>query len=110
MIKILFVLALSLFLSCADSPNKRKAVANLDYSSLKPSIDIKQTRLKANEALLFCKKKKFNTGFCVLIDMSLHSGVNRFLVWDFKKDTLIKSFFGRSRMRKFSMELRLFKK
>jgi len=92
MIKILFVLALSLFLSCADSKNKRKALANIDYSTVEPSIDLKQTHLKANEALLFCKKKKFNASFCVLIDMSLHSGVNRFFVWDFKKDTLIKSF------------------
>lgn len=33
-----------------------------------------------------------NTSFCVLIDMSLHSGVKRFLVWDFNEDTITHSF------------------
>jgi hypothetical protein len=33
-----------------------------------------------------------NTQFCILIDMGMHSGLNRFLVWDFQKDTLKYSF------------------
>jgi hypothetical protein len=58
----------------------------------KPSINIESTRMKAKEALLFCKTKKFNTEFCVLIDMSLHSGVKRFIVWDFKKNKISNRF------------------
>lgn len=58
----------------------------------KPAVNIQSTRVKAKQALAFCKAKKFNTNFCILIDMSLHSGVKRFLVWDFKKDTITHAF------------------
>src|SRR6218665_110858 len=53
---------------------------------------IQKTRQKAAEALAYCKAKKMNTGFCILIDMSLHSGLKRFFVWDFLKDTVSYSF------------------
>jgi hypothetical protein len=58
----------------------------------KPTIDIESTRAKASLALEFCKTKNFNTDFCILIDMSLHSGVKRFMVWDFKKDDIANAF------------------
>lgn len=58
----------------------------------KPAIKIESTRAKAKQALEFCSAKKYNTNFCILIDMSMHSGVKRFLVWDFKKDTILNSF------------------
>jgi hypothetical protein len=58
----------------------------------KPAVNITQTRSYAKQALDFCKEKSFNTDYCILIDMSLHSGVKRFLVWDFKTDTISKSF------------------
>ena len=54
----------------------------------KPLVNMKSTRLKAKEAFDFCKDQKFNTDFCILIDMSLHSGIKRFFVWDYKKDTI----------------------
>lgn len=55
-----------------------------------PHLDLARTRLKAQQALTFCKQKGYNTRYCILIDMSLHSGVKRFVVWDFaKNDTLI---------------------
>lgn len=43
------------------------------------------TRLneKAQEALLFCKANDYNTDFCVLIDMKIHSGNYRMFVYDF---------------------------
>jgi hypothetical protein len=53
--------------------------------SQKPELDLIKTKKKAEEALAFCKSKKMNTDFCILIDMSLHSGVNRFIIWDFKE-------------------------
>ena len=52
------------------------------------SVDIQKTRLKAKEAFIFCKSMDFNTDFCILIDMSIHSGLNRFFVWDFNRDTI----------------------
>ncbi len=57
-----------------------------------PKIDIDKTREKVREALKYCQDKNFNTDFCILIDMSLHSGVNRFMVWDFKEATILHSF------------------
>lgn len=59
-----------------------------DETPTKPILDWTKTRNKAKEALEFCQMKKYNTDFCILIDMSLHSGVNRLVVWDFKKDTI----------------------
>lgn len=37
-----------------------------------------------NEALAFCKENQFNQDFYFLIDMSIHSGKNRFFVYDFR--------------------------
>ena len=51
----------------------------------KPEVDISKTKEKAKEALEYCKTKNFNTDFCILIDMSLHSGLKRFFVYDLKK-------------------------
>lgn len=53
-----------------------------------PHIDISRTRQQAKRALIFCKQKGYNTKYCILIDMSLPSGVKRFLVWDFLKDSI----------------------
>lgn len=47
---------------------------------------------KVEEAFNFCKSKKFDENFCILIDMKIHSGRKRFFVWDFKKDTIAYSF------------------
>lgn len=58
----------------------------------KPIVNMTTLRSKSKEALTFCKTKKFNTEFCILIDMSLHSGVKRFFVWDLKGDSVMHSF------------------
>jgi len=50
-------------------------------------IDTGRARQKAKQALLFCHQKGYNTQYCILIDMSLPSGVKRFMVWNFKKNT-----------------------
>jgi hypothetical protein len=55
-------------------------------------VNIEKTKQKAKEALVFCTSKNFNTDFCILIDMSIHSGLKRFFVWDFQKDTITYSF------------------
>ncbi len=60
--------------------------ANTDNAT--PSLDFMKTKEKAREAREFCVSQNFNTSFCILIDMSLHSGVNRFVVWDFERDTI----------------------
>jgi hypothetical protein len=53
---------------------------------------IQKTKQKAGEALAYCKAKNMNKEFCFLLDMSLHSGLKRFFVWDFVKDTIAYGF------------------
>jgi hypothetical protein len=52
--------------------------------------DFLLTRLKdkAAEAKAYSKEKGLSTQYCILIDFSIHSGKNRFFVWDFAKDTI----------------------
>jgi hypothetical protein len=42
-----------------------------------------------SEALEFIKSKDFNTDFYYLIDMSVHSGKNRFLIYDFSTKKIV---------------------
>lgn len=63
-----------------------------NFSEPKPVMDSAKIKIKAEEALKFCKSKNFNTDFCILIDMSIHSGLKRFFVWDFKRNSISKSF------------------
>ena len=77
------------FVSCQNDSKKTLgavlAKKETKVELKKPELDLVKTRKKAQEALEFCRSKKMNTDFCILIDMSLHSGVNRFVIWDFKE-------------------------
>jgi len=54
-----------------------------------PSEEVsKRLKDKAVEALDFCKKKGYNTDFCILIDMKVHSGRHRMFVWNFKENKI----------------------
>lgn len=44
---------------------------------------------KGVEAKTFCKNNGLNDNFCFLIDLSIHSGKNRFFVFDLKKDSVM---------------------
>ncbi len=60
----------------------------IDYHIKKNHNPVQDTlgiKVKAKEALQFCKTKKYNENFCILIDMSIHSGLNRFFIYDFEK-------------------------
>lgn len=89
---ILIAIALLLFFSLGSSQTvvADKGIAAVTESKIK--ADHKVLRAKAKEALTFCKAKKFNTDFCILIDMSIHSGAKRFFVWDLKGDSVQYSF------------------
>jgi hypothetical protein len=58
----------------------------------KPTISksFSQTE-KVKEALEYCENKGFNTDFCILADMRIHSGKNRLFIWDFKNNSIYKS-------------------
>jgi hypothetical protein len=55
------------------------------------SLKENKIQSKAEAALQFCKKNNMDTGICFLVDMKIHSGKNRFFVWDFKKGKVIYS-------------------
>ncbi len=68
------------------------SISEISKQEKKPEIDLNKTKSKTEEALTFCKSSKFNTDFCILIDMSLHSGVKRLVVWDFKTNSSSKKY------------------
>ncbi|MBE9601334.1 murein L,D-transpeptidase catalytic domain-containing protein [Pedobacter sp. MC2016-24] len=45
--------------------------------------------LMAAKALQYSKTHKMNTSYCILVDMSIHSGKNRLFVYNFKKKKVI---------------------
>ena len=67
--KLLLLFVLS-FICCNNTPATEEVK---DYTSIH------------NEAMIFCQEYQFNQDFYFLIDMSIHSGKNRFFVYDFKK-------------------------
>lgn len=84
-----------LFISCTTESKKENIVKEQISETIaekKPETDINKTKRKAEEALQFCKSKNFNKDFCILIDMSLHSGVKRFFIWDFKANSISKQY------------------
>ncbi|MDA0930882.1 MAG: murein L,D-transpeptidase catalytic domain family protein [Bacteroidetes bacterium] len=50
-----------------------------------------KTKEKVQEAVAYCKEKGFNTNLCILIDMGVHSGKNRLMLWDLRSDSLLYS-------------------
>ncbi|QIY90685.1 murein L,D-transpeptidase catalytic domain-containing protein [Chryseobacterium gallinarum] len=86
----------AVFLICACVQEKKEISGNDIISETaierKPEADLSALKSKADEALKFCTTKDFNTDFCILIDMSLHSGVKRFFIWDFKNKRISKKY------------------
>ena len=88
---IFVLVGIMLFFTLGSSTTVSEVTNNKPIIT-KPKANFTALRAKAKEAAVFCKKNKYNTDFCILIDMSLHSGVKRFFVWDFKKDSINNSF------------------
>jgi len=53
--------------------------------------DRTRTKAKAQEAFNSCKANGFSTNFCILIDMSIHSGKDRLFVHQFRNDSTLSS-------------------
>jgi hypothetical protein len=78
------ILILPIFIACRNSTKaEQNTIGNNEFI-----LDNAAFSIKKDSALLFCKQKGLNTEFCILIDMSLHSGKNRLFIWNFGKDTL----------------------
>lgn len=52
----------------------------------KPNV---RTIGKAQEAKAYCLENNLNTAFCLLVDMSIHSGKYRLFVYDLKNDEIL---------------------
>lgn len=55
----------------------------------------KETKQRAKDyaakAKLYCKQNGYRTDYCFLVDFDVHSGKNRFFVWDFTKGKIVYS-------------------
>ncbi|PWW27982.1 murein L,D-transpeptidase catalytic domain-containing protein [Chryseobacterium sp. AG844] len=79
--------------SCSQERNSNTIITNRPLAAeKKPEADLSKIKSKAEEALEFCDSKNLSKDFCILIDMSLHSGVNRFFIWDFKNNKISKKY------------------
>ncbi len=71
MMRIILILLLSFF-SCSDT-KKKEPLPEKDYAATNA------------EALKYCKEKGMCTDYYFLVDMSIHSGKNRFYIYDFNE-------------------------
>jgi len=71
------------------------AILGCKKNLIEPKIEqidpLENINIKANEALEFCKVNNYNTDFCILIDMSIHSGKNRMFIYNFNKKEVERS-------------------
>lgn len=76
MIRLTLLFAALIF-GCGQMVSEKEAVPAKDYAPVNA------------EALTFCKSKGFCTDYYFLVDLSIHSGKNRFFVYDFKTNELL---------------------
>lgn len=67
------------FLNCNQFNNesKSKTIPVKDYSSFH------------NKAAQFCKENNYNEDYYFMVDLNIHSGKNRFFIYDFKAEKII---------------------
>jgi hypothetical protein len=76
MIRLTLLLAALLF-SCAKFSAEDETLPVKDYSHVN------------TDALAYCKDKGFCTDYYFLVDLGIHSGRNRFFVYDFKAKSIV---------------------
>lgn len=67
------------------------SVLNFISCNIATDSAVKKTNYTSthSEAKAFCKKEKFNEAYYFLVDLSIHSGKNRFFIYDFKTNKVI---------------------
>lgn len=70
------IIVLIFFSTCNNIESRPKEEQDIDAHN--------RLKQKASEAITFCENNNYNTDFCILIDMRIHSGKNRMFVWSFK--------------------------
>lgn len=81
--------------SCSNiegkNQNQQDKLSNTELDSIRQNEPVR-LKSKSNEAKAFCKEHHLNTDFCYFVDLSLHSGLKRFFIWDFQQDSIENSF------------------
>ncbi len=85
MSKLFILFTVSFLLLSCSFVVQSSSTKEIKYET--PSFLSLQT--KAKEAKVYCKNNSLNATFCILVDMSIHSGYDRMFVWDFTKDTIV---------------------
>jgi hypothetical protein len=80
--KTAIILSIIAVFSCTQTV-KNQTEATSDSIIMLQQEDNTRLNEKATEALAFCRKNNYNTHFCMLIDMKIHSGKYRMFVWNF---------------------------
>jgi hypothetical protein len=101
--KMIFIIYTALFWSCNKELNKVNTPQNESKREIavveKPRIETDYKNYY-NEAQQYCKKNNLNQTKFILIDLSIHSGLKRFFVYDFKKKCCRKIIHGKSWLRR----------
>ena len=84
--KYSFVFLLTLLVAC-----KQSVSGNTEMEQVVPAIP-KDYKTIAAEAKAYCTLQNLNTDYFILVDLGLHSGLERFYVWDFKGDSISKRY------------------
>lgn len=74
-----------------DKPKFNKVVTAKTFSPQKNETDktvLLRLHSKAASVLSYAKKHSLNTRYCFLVDMKVHSGSNRFFVYNLVKDSV----------------------
>ena len=77
---LLFILLVPTSYILKNIPTSDDSSYNNDFTTLVT---------KSQEAFEFCKQNNFDTSFCILIDMSIHSGKNRLFIWGFSTNSVL---------------------
>ncbi|WP_299825980.1 murein L,D-transpeptidase catalytic domain-containing protein [uncultured Pontibacter sp.] len=88
-LKPIFMFFLLLLISCS-SPEGDESQAI--WETANPGPDMAKLEAKAHEAEEYCRTRNLNTDFFIIIDMSMHSGLKRFFIWDFNQSKITNSF------------------
>jgi hypothetical protein len=88
---VLLTMLLATLSACEHTEGNTPEKQQEDIRKIADSIDHAYLLMKQSEALAFCKSNGYNQEYCMLLDMSRHSGLTRFYVWDFTAGAVVDS-------------------
>lgn len=86
----IFIVGLICLMTMSCGGNQQNDWKAFCTGEKKPGFDSLYISRKADTASVFVKKKKMNQDWCILVDMGMHSGLARMVIWDFKGDSILK--------------------